>query len=238
MASDREFTLQRLRGKLERTQRIWGGSPEVISTGSPELDRLFPTGGIPRGGMIEWIASSPACGAGSVALALARQACHQGAPLVVLDAEKRIHPAAMALAGIDLSQVLFVHPEGTRDEAWAAYQALSVPGVGGVLCWSRWLKEKACRHLHWAAVQSGGLALVIRSQAALREPCWGTLRIQVDPIPGEEPCSGRSVRVTILRGRGLSGARSMNLEISDEACVVRLAPALAPATVARHVQPA
>src|ERR671919_102312 len=63
-------------------------SPEddrPVSTGSPALDRLLPAGGLRRGTLVEYLASAAGSGAGTLALAAAREACREGRALVILD---------------------------------------------------------------------------------------------------------------------------------------------------------
>lgn len=82
----RELLLAHLRGELGRLEA--GRRPadeQVLSSGSPALDRLLPGGGVRRGTLVEYLAAAPGSGAGTLALAAAREACGAGKALVVLD---------------------------------------------------------------------------------------------------------------------------------------------------------
>src|SRR5687768_11852380 len=87
-ADAREALVASLRRDVARLEA--GRPPEderAISTGSPVLDRLLPAGGLRPGTLVEYLTASTGSGAGTLALAAAREACREGQALVVLDAD-------------------------------------------------------------------------------------------------------------------------------------------------------
>src|SRR5438067_5280877 len=76
-------TLRREVARLENSRPPEDERP--IFTGSPALDRLLPAGGLRRGTLVEYLTSASGSGAGTLALAAAREACREGRAFVVLD---------------------------------------------------------------------------------------------------------------------------------------------------------
>ena len=113
--------------------RLEAGRPpddeRPISTGSPALDRLLPADGLRRGTLIEYLAPAVGSGAGTLALAAAREACRDRRALVVLDRAASFYPPAAAAWGIDLCSLLVLRPANAADALWACDQALRCPGV-------------------------------------------------------------------------------------------------------------
>lgn len=88
-----------------------------FKTGLPELDHLFPTGGIPYGQMIE-ITGGVSSGKTSLLFAmLAAITCDKGT-VAYIDCGRSFFPRAAVTAGIDLSRLLLITPnqaiEGIR----------------------------------------------------------------------------------------------------------------------------
>src|SRR5437868_3154844 len=69
---------------------------ERISSGYPDLDQRLLGGGFRRGSLVEWLSAGSGSGAGSLALAAAREACRNGRPLVIIDPRNLFYPPAAA----------------------------------------------------------------------------------------------------------------------------------------------
>jgi hypothetical protein len=198
---------------LEATR--WVGSGEVISTGSPALDRLLPARGFRRGALVEWLSSDTADGAATLALLSARGALADGGALVVIDRRRRFYPPAAARLGIELAKMIVVRPTGQADHAWALDQALRSRGVAAVLCSLEKPDNHTLRRLQLAAETSGVVGLLLRPQHARHEPSWAELRLWVEPLAGRPSLSGRSrrLRVELLRSRAGPAGGAVELEI-------------------------
>src|SRR5215204_3389676 len=81
-------TLRRQVARLEGSRPPEDERP--LSTGSEALDRLLPAGGLRRGTLVEYLSPGGGCGAGTLALAAAREACDDGRALIVLDRSPRL----------------------------------------------------------------------------------------------------------------------------------------------------
>src|SRR6478752_1203878 len=85
-AKAREALVSTLRREVEKLEMSRPPEDErPISTGSVALDALLPDGGLRRGTLVEYLTAGPANGAGTLALAAAREVCRQGRALVVVE---------------------------------------------------------------------------------------------------------------------------------------------------------
>ncbi|HWB10135.1 MAG TPA: hypothetical protein VG826_12975 [Pirellulales bacterium] len=236
----RDEILVQLQKQLRRWEETKRPTTVCSSTGCAELDRLFPGGGVSRGTLVEWLAEDVGSGAMWLALVVAREACHGGGPLLVIDGRGTFYPPAAARAGVDLERLIVVRPATARDETWALDQSLRCPGLGAVLCVTDRLRQRAARRLQLAAEASGGVGLLVRPASVRSEPCWAEVRLLVEPRAGT---AGRRLEVELLKTRGtvaseLAGSSELigpsavgkgrlTLEIDDETGLVRAVARLA-----------
>jgi protein ImuA len=226
-----------LQERLEQFSPPRRGSTQTVSSGCQELDRLLAHeglrhGGLCRGTLVEWLGVSPGSGAGSLALAAAREACREGGPLVVIDRAACFYPPAAAQAGVELDRLIVVRPDNGADEVWALDQALRSSAVAAVLCWIERREPRMWRRMQLAAEAAGNLGLFVRPATARGDPSWAAVRFFVTPLPSS--AVGRRLRIELLRLRGNPGGQTLDLELDDETGAVRLAPAVAAATLVRR----
>jgi hypothetical protein len=230
---DQAGTLAQLAERMRRWQGAAQRRGPAISSGSAALDGLLPHGGLARGTLVEWIADGPSSGAGTLALAAAREACRDGGALVVVDRREAFYAPALTPWKIDLARLLIVHPRCEEDECWALDQALRSPAVAAVLGWpGRW-SDVAFRRLQLAAEQGGAVGLLVRGPQARHDPSWAMLRLAVRPLalpPATPrraastlpPAVRRRVRVELLRAAGSLAGGSVDLEIDERQGTIQL----------------
>jgi hypothetical protein len=245
-ASAREFLVATLRREVARLENYRSPEDErPVSTGSPALDRLLPAGGLRRGTLVEYLASAVGSGAGTLALAAAREACGEGRALVVLDHPTFcFYPLAATAWGIDLSRLLVLRPTNEADSLWALDQALRCPSVGAV--WARLDQTDArdFRRLQLAAECGGTVGLLIRSARCRGQPTWADVQWLVSPrskVPGPKLRQPRSrskfsdleprtldfglplwqVSVELVRCRGAAGGQVVVLELDEKGGIWR-----------------
>jgi hypothetical protein len=250
-------TRQRVAALAERVREIetarraqW---PERVSSGTPGLDRLL-AGGFQRGSLVEWLADSPASGAGTLALVAGREAARQGGAIVVVDRERTFYPPAAAAMGVDLAHLVIVRPQNDADHAWALDQTLRSRGVAAVWCHPPRADDHAWRRWQLAAETSGALGLFVRDAAARAEPSWSEWRLAVRPLGGgsrEAADRARHVSVEVLRMRGGRAGGTTEIELPEnpsawrpaglrpentnhEARTMHLAPAMGTAKAGRR----
>lgn len=211
-------------GVIERLRRQiaqWEGArrhgdPAPVSSGWKDLDQVLPRQGFARGTLVEWLSSGEGGGAGTLALATAREACRDGGALVVMDPRREFYPPAAVRAGVELGRLVVLQPQRAADGLWALDQALRCTGVSAALVWPERLDERWFRRLQLAAEEGESLGLLLRSQSALGQPSWADVRLQVEPAPTADPMAGRRLRVHVLRGRGDECQTSVELTVEHE----------------------
>ena len=252
-----------LQEQLRGWERDHRGPAEIVSSGSPALDRLLPEGGFCRGTLVEWLAAGQGGGAATLALSIACRACHEAGALVIVDRPRMFYPPAAAGLAIDWKWFVVVRPRNDRDEAWALDQVLRSPGVGSVLCWPQKLTERRFRQMQLAAEAGGTLCLLVRPEEAREEPSWAEMRLlvgdrgsEVGVLPlggrapfnfepqGRRPPKGgtptRRLRIEMIRLRGGAAGGIVELELDEqtgalyEPSAVDLAPRLAAPAAGRR----
>lgn len=218
------ITLASLRERLSVIEcRTSTAAP--IPTGWHDLDEVFPSGGLIRNAVHEWIGLDPILAAShmsrwspplTVLVHLARQAIamslRDAAPLHLCWIGARIWPSAAALAGRGgstdlLSRSLFVDAPDASARLWAADLALRSSAVL-VLVDGSGFDMAASRRLQLAAEAGGWLAHLARppwertelSSAATR---WSIARERTE---GDEPRFG----IRLLRSKGLRSMHALD----------------------------
>jgi protein ImuA len=129
--------------------------------------------------------------------------------------------------GIDPEGLIVVQAVSQADNLWALDQALRCPGVAAVLAWPEKLDGRTFRRLQLAAEQGGGLGLLVRSGRVRHESSWAEVRLAVEPLLATAPDDPRRLKVELLRCRGGSSGRSIEVELDDETHPLHLASRLA-----------
>ena len=172
--------LESLREQVRRIETAGRPAGQSVSLGCPGLDALLPQRGIARGTIHEWL--SPGGGSGApyrdgngaeiLSLIAAREACHSGGALVVIDSTCCFYPPAAALWGIGLENTIVIRPADQRDAAWAIDQALRCSAVAAVWGYLDWIGERWLRRFQLSAEQSGCLGLFVRPISVARRVTW------------------------------------------------------------------
>jgi protein ImuA len=195
--------------------------PTFVSSGLAALDDLLPQRAFQTGSLVEWLSTSRAAGAAALALWVAGHVCRDSRTLVIVERTGEFYPPAAPW--LDRERTILVRPVTAADEIWALDQALRCPAVGAVVGWLDKLDGRTYRRLQLSCEAGGTLGFWLRPAAARRQPAWADLRLLVEPRPSEY---GRRLHVEIVHSRtGTTGGT--DLELNDEANLVRVAPQLA-----------
>lgn len=223
MPQSKDARIETVQALAERVRALEAGhgpsSHDVVTTGSPPLDRLLPEHGLRRGTLVEWLLHKPGGGAGTLAMLAAREACRDGGALVVIDRNRSFYPPGAAFWGIDLRQLIVVWPTNDADDAWAWDQSLRSPAVAAVWGWPHVRDEQTLRRWQLAAESSGAIGLLLRPENVRRDPSWAELRLLVEPIPvprAPGQASRRRLRVELLRARGAIAGGIAEWELDEE----------------------
>lgn len=226
------------------------GSP-FYSRRSPALSRPgaaipprplapFSSGPLRRGSTIEWLSPETGCGAMTLALFGAAEACRDGGALILFDAAGELYFPGMNGSCLSPS-LLLVRAKNAREELWAWEQALRSPGAGAAVGWVERADDRSLRRLQLAAERGNTLGILLRPAGARSEPCWADARFWVEPAAASRPLAkgwthsaGRRLRITILRARGVEPGRSIEVLWDEETSNVFVAPELADPASARQ----
>jgi protein ImuA len=224
-------TVRALQQQLRRMEkRRPAADASSCTSGCKELDQLLPGGGLPRGGLVEWLSESSGSGAGTLAMIAAREAMREGGALIVMDRSRRFYPPAAAALGVDLEQVIVVRATNAKDELWALDQSLRCSAVAAVWAPLEKLDDCTFRRLQLAAETGGGTGMLLRPTRALGQPSWSDLQLLVEPKsrisnPKSEILNPKSaawhLRIQITRCRGGPSGQSLEVEIDEVTGAVR-----------------
>ncbi|HZZ27454.1 MAG TPA: hypothetical protein VFE46_05550 [Pirellulales bacterium] len=234
LSTQRE-TIDALRQQLHFWEVARRPTLPPFSSGCEALDRLLPGRAFQRGTLTEFLADT-GIAATALGLIAARQACLDGATLVVVDRGWSFYPPAANTFGIDLGSTIFIRPRTRKDELWALHQSLSCKGVGAVLCWPDKLDGRAFRALQLAAESSGSVGVFIRSLCVRGHPTWSDMQLLVEARPALN--TTRRLRIEVVRCRNGHAGATVELELDDEtgtlqeSRTVSLAPSMAIAAIA------
>ncbi len=157
----------------------------ALSTGYRALDVMLPHGGWPIGAVTEIFCPDELDF--SFALPLLWPALAQLSQakrwLTLIGPPNTPSSAHLLAEGIDLSQVLMIHPHATSNGLWAVEQALRAGNSSAVISWVAHADHHAMQDLRGAALASNCCGLIFRPECALEQPSAANLRLRLTPTP-------------------------------------------------------
>mgnify|MGYP000107534221 CR=1 FL=1 len=208
--------IERLRSQIQALDCVtFNHSKRTVSSSFSEVDSWLPHGGLQPGSFVELIQDSEGTGAYTAALKLARSAAETKPAWAVLDSDGTFHAPVAETLGWDLQKLVVVRAP-PNDSGWAFAHLLRSKDIGACFWVSRNMDNMLFRRLQLAAERGGGLGFVIRPAAALRKPCWGSLRIQVRATPSAAPSAAPSGKLwlRLLHARGQANAAGSEIEVA------------------------
>lgn len=177
----------------------------VVSTGWPQLDAIFPEGGLRPGMLLECLGTLQGGGVALLGLWFAWQMfagkwgrvdrqvggvpCsmegRQGGVFIVFDNDRRFYPPAAAALGIALDRLMIIRPENKQDLYWALDQVLRCPAVGAVWSSLPEVSGREFRRLQLAAESGRALGVVVREKKFGKTPTWAHVRLQISALPAK-----------------------------------------------------
>jgi protein ImuA len=171
--------VEELRRQMGRWEASFAAEDDTFSTGTSALDQLLGRNRLRYGMLTEWLSGMARCGATTLSLLSAREACREGGTLVVIDRWQTFYPPAAAAWGIDLSRLIIVRPQSARDALWAAVQSLRSPAVAAVWAPIDRLDARTFRQLQLAAQAGRTLGLLLRGAHVRGQPSWADVQLEV-----------------------------------------------------------
>tara|TARA_R110002049_G_scaffold309268_1_gene519591 strand:- start:123680 stop:124762 length:1083 start_codon:yes stop_codon:yes gene_type:complete len=220
---DRTSVLQQLRRQAGCISTAPADDTPVLSTGSAQIDRYLPHGGLRIDAFHEWVSASDSSGAavlGMIAAAtyLNSHDHHLPAcgPLVVVDREGTFYPPAAVALGIPAPKIVLVRPQNHADHVWAIDQALRCESVAAV--WSHiggQLGDRDARRFQLAAEQGRTPGFLIRPAAVRGRPTFADVRLHVEQTRVLSDQNSLQLQVTIDRCRGGTTGRMVQVQVDD-----------------------
>jgi len=193
-----------------------------ISTGYSELDVLLPGSGWPAGALTEIRTERFGIGELQLVMPAAARLSRSGRRIIMIAPPHIPYAPALAAHGIQLPNLILVHPQVDEEQLWACEQALYSACCGMVLMWADRIQEHAFRRLQLAAEQGGASAMLFRSSRSL-PLSTAALRLHISKADG-------STVVHILKRRGGGSPSPIALDLHGRLGAGNLA--------ARHPTPA
>ena len=200
------------------------------------MDCCLPRGGYDPGTVVEYLQTSVASGAASLALTAAREALAKTDRFCVLvDWCQQFYPPAAAALGIDLKRIIIVRPQTLAERLWAIDQALRSPAIVAVIAEVEQMDDRAARRLQLAAERGGGIGLLVRRAGNRQHPSWAEVQWLVQPVA--QASAHRQLKLELMRARGGPAGASVRVQINAVHGRVESAPAATAALARTLAQP-
>ena len=178
-----------------------------IRTGFDALDAQLYNSGWPLGGSIEVISDQCGLDAMGVFMPMMKRLSGQGRWQVFIDPPYTPYAPLLTSEGIDLQEIMLVHPRSRDEILWSTEQALRSSTCSAVFVWlgATDYRYAELRKIQLAAASNGTLAVLFRSSEAVEQASPASLKIQLDGYR----------QIKILKQRG--GRRSPTIPLpADE----------------------
>jgi protein ImuA len=157
-------------------------SEQTIATGFDTLDAQLYNSGWPLGGCIEVISDQCGLDAMGVFMPTMKKLSGQSRWQVFIDPPYTPYAPLLAGEGIDLQEIMLVHPRNREELLWSIEQALRSSTCSTVFAWlgATDYRYAELRKIQLAAASHGTLAILFRSSDALAQPSPASLKIHVE----------------------------------------------------------
>ncbi|WP_444923178.1 translesion DNA synthesis-associated protein ImuA [Microbulbifer sp. DLAB2-AF] len=182
--ADPSIRLRHFRGK-KACQAANEPQNAGTTTGFTSLDVLLKDRGWPHGSTTELLVPQASSNTLSLLLPMLAELTQKGEMVVLI--KPPFTPCASELAqhGIQLEQLLLVHPRDKRDCLWAIEQSLQSGGCSAVLSWQgeQAISYRELQRLQQSAEASNCIHFHFRPLSEAPQPSPATLRLQLHSKP-------------------------------------------------------
>ncbi|MFZ6657803.1 translesion DNA synthesis-associated protein ImuA [Undibacterium sp. TJN19] len=187
---------------LWRASQLARGNGGYLDTGYSELKAELPGGGWPLGQLTEILLAQT----GTAELRLLKPALCQldNRPVILLAPPFIPQALALADAGLQTTQLIWIRCNKYVDALWAAEQVLRNGSCGALLFWQSQIRSEALRRLHLAAQSSDTLFFLMRTLRAAQAPSPAPLRLSLRP-------SQNGLELEIIKRRGSQRDRPISI---------------------------
>ncbi|GLP96174.1 translesion DNA synthesis-associated protein ImuA [Paraferrimonas sedimenticola] len=143
----------------------WQAELKSYPSGFARLDQELAGGGWPQTGVCQLICAEPGQGELQLLLPLIKRLSQDNQWLVWLSPPAIPYPPALAAAGVDLAQQLWLQPEDHKQALWALEQSVSSGACRMALAWLDHLSLSQARRLQLVAEKGNCLLFLFVAQA-------------------------------------------------------------------------
>lgn len=142
----------------------------ALSSGFAALDVMLPHNGWPIGAITEIFCPEPSQFALPLVLPALARLSQAKRWLAMVAPPNAPTPSHLQSQGINLSQLLLIHPHATSNGLWAVERALRAGTCAAVLSWINNADHHAMQDLRGAALAGNCCGIVFRPEWALNQP--------------------------------------------------------------------
>jgi protein ImuA len=185
-----------------------GGVRQGLATGFGKLDEQLYGNGWPLGNTVELLSDGNGMGAMGLFLPAMKQLSQQGRWQAFIAPPYIPYAPLLEARGIDVQQVLLVHPQSRQDLLWSIEQALRSSTCSAVFAWmgATEFSYSELRKLQLAAAGSDVFSVLFRARQAAHNHAPAALRLEMKEYR----------RVHILKQRGGNQHLDVNLGTQDD----------------------
>lgn len=178
-----------------------------VKTGFDVLDAQLYNRGWPPGGCVEVISDQCGLDAMGVFMPTMKVLSGQERWQVFIDPPYTPYAPLLANEGIDLQEIMLVHPRNREEVLWSIEQALRSTTCSAVFAWlgATHYRYAELRKIQLAAASHDTLAVLFRSSEALEQTSPASLKIQIDGYR----------QIKILKQRGGSQSPTIPLPMDE-----------------------
>ena len=153
-----------------------------VRTGFDMLDAQLYNRGWPSGGCIEVVSDQCGLDAMGIFMPLMKSLSGQERWQVFINPPYTPYSPLLAKEGIDLREVMLVHPKSKDEVLWSTEQALRSNTCSAVFAWLGAIEYRYAelRKIQLAAASHGTPAILFRSSGALEQASPASLKIQIN----------------------------------------------------------
>ena len=153
-----------------------------VRTGFDVLDARLYNRGWPSGGCIEVVSDQCGLDAMGIFMPIMKSLSGQDRWQVFVNPPYTPYAPLLAKEGIDLREVMLVHPKSKDEVLWSTEQALRSNTCSAVFAWlgATEYRYAELRKIQLAAASHGTPAILFRSSEALEQASPASLKIQID----------------------------------------------------------
>lgn len=153
-----------------------------LATGFQQLDEQLYGNGWPRGNNIEVLSDGNGLGAMGMFLPAMEQLSAEGRWQAFIAPPFMPYAPLLSARGIDIQQVLLVHPKNKQDRLWSIEQALRSSTCSAVFAWlgNEQYSYSELRKLQLAAANSDVLSVLFRPRQAGQNHAPAPLRVEMN----------------------------------------------------------